>query len=153
MNKKKTKTNKFRNVLAKLLGYFTVIFTMFIAIYLIISLLCGDYSFSLLSILYIFVISILLTVIFYFFLKIDRIKIITQIVSVYSLFSIFSYAVCFLLGLFSFNNANEIIFFFISLAICLVGLVILSCILMLKRHRETQYLNAELKQFKERDGK
>lgn len=149
----KKKTNKFRNILAKLMGYFTVIFTMFIAIYLIISLLGGDYSFSLLSILYIFISSIVLTAIFYFFLKIDKIKIITQIVSVYSLFVIFSYAVCFLLGLFSFSNTNEIFFFFISLAICLVGLFVLSCILMYKRHRETQSLNAELKQFKERDGK
>lgn len=148
----KNKKLKLHNILIKLLIYFVSIFAILTLVFIIVSGLSGgSYLGSYFSWEIISISSLVLTVIYYFILKINRITSTLQILLVYFTFSLVTYLVCFLLRIFSLHGKENLIFFLIAVGITFVVFGILLIVLLYKQRKETNKLNKYLNKFKERD--
>lgn len=148
----KRKKVKILNILTKLLLYFVSIFSVLSIVCIITSSMTGQ-SFlgSYFTWQIIAIASILLTVVYYLILKINKISSFLQILSIYFIFAFVTYLVCFLLRVFSIHTKQNLFFFLISVGITLVVFVILVVILLLKQRKENRKLNKYLDKFKERE--
>ena len=143
---------KLHNILIKLLIYFVSIFSILSIVFICASGLSGNsYLGSYFSWQIITFSSLLLTVIYYFILKINRITSTLQILLIYFSFILITYLVCFLLRVFSFHGRQNLIFFLISVGITVFVFGVLLLILLYKQRKETKKLNKYLNKFKERD--
>lgn len=152
MKNKKFQTIK--NVILQILIHFAIIFSILALISTISGAIVGSNAIGgIFQLSLILLVSLVLSIGFYFIFKINRISLFVQITIVYLLISFAAYFVCFYVipGLFNFNNPENILFFFSSLAITLSGYGIIALIILLKSKKENDSLNKSLNEFKGRD--
>lgn len=152
MENKKFQTIK--NIILQILIHFAIIFSILALISTISGAIVGSNAIGgIFQLSLILLVSLVLSVGFYFIFKINRISLFVQITIVYLLISFAAYFVCFYVipGLFNFNNPENILFFFSSLAITLSGYGIIALIILLKSKKENDSLNKSLNEFKGRD--
>ena len=152
MKNKKFQTIK--NIILQILIHFAIIFSILALISTISGAIVGSNAIGgIFQLSLILLVSLVLSIGFYFIFKINRISLFAQITIVYLLISFAAYFVCFYVipGLFNFNNPENILFFFSSLAITLSGYGIIALIILLKSKKENDSLNKSLNEFKGRD--
>lgn len=147
---KNKKLLAFRNVLMKLLVHFSIIFSMFSIMDIMIGSIIGNSISSLLMWGVILLFSAVISIIMYFIFKINKISIFAQITIAYVIIAFGSYLQGYLIRIFSFHDK---MFLLISLGISLLGFLVLTTILLIKNKNENDNLNRELEEFKERDYK
>lgn len=133
--------------LKRYLSFVLCLFAIYMGCYVVIThFVFGNYNLPITYISYIFVISLITSLILLIILRINKLSFIGQIVLIYITITISIYFVGFLTKCFK----NDATFWISSLVINLIGLVILLLVMLIKNYLENKKLNDTLKDYKEK---
>lgn len=126
------------------------LFSIYVGTYAVIShFVFHNFNFPLNYMLYIFVIAVVVAVVLYGLLKIDKLSNLIQSLLIYVLIALSIYIVGFLTDCFTMNLA----FWISTLIINLICATIVTCVILYRSNKVNEDLNSKLKSFKERDSK
>ncbi len=137
------------NIIRSMFVTFSIVFASTMVSYMIIDYgVFGQHNIRFGNILLICFYIVIISVLLNLFYRINKVTLITQIVVTYLTILFLIYLVGFTSGWFPRNNLH---FLLISLAINVVGFIVLALVLLLRRNRESRKLNEDLAKYKEHD--